>query len=308
MPGPAAGLASTAGASTRTVGLRAPRLCYGVAVVLVVSGLVSTGVGLALGWGGLGSWRTAADFGVGFGLVLGAVSYTATRLALGPRARAVLLGGLAVACAVEVVAATVQAWRGEAFFFAATGPLAELLFAGAPAFAGAVIVAVAVGLVVAAARPNHGRPPGMTLAVRAGAASFLAADLIGVAMIVAGARAKAAVGAPATTLATQEATQASMRLLPAHLTALAGILLPLLAGLAVRTTFSRPRQTQLIVLACSGYLTAAAAIVVHNLLGLATTTPIAIVVAAVGATTLLAAAAGVALGLIQQPSHSPIRG
>ncbi len=289
------------------------RTCYGIAVVLVASGLVSLGLGLAAadGWDVPVSWRVAADFGVGFGLVLAAVVYTAARLSLGSAARAVLLGGLAVACVLEVTTSTIQAWQGQPVFFNSTAPNA-VLADGVPAFGGVIIVAAAVGLSLAAARRHESRPVEMTLAVRVGAASFLAADLIGVAMIVAGGRAKAA-ATTAGPVATLAATQASMRLLPAHLVALAGIGLPLLAGLAARTTFSPTGQTRLVGLACAGYLAGATGIVVANLLGLAPLPPAtpmtvtAAVIVVAGAAALLAATAAIAAGLIRRSPYTHTR-
>lgn len=282
------------------------RICYLVAAVLVGNGLVSLVIGLATGtdWSDPSPWRVAADFGVGFGLVLAAVCYTATMLALDPRTRAMLLSALAVACAVEVVVATVQAGRGFPVFTGATTTAlaTELAFAGAPALAGVLIVAAAVALVWAAARRMPGRTAAMTVAVRTGAASFLAATGIGVAMEVATARARAAAG-PASAPAGQAAAQAAIPLLPAHLAALAGIGLPLLAGLVARTRYRPDRQTGLSTVACAGYLTAGGVIVVESLLGLPVLTPAGVVIAGLGTTALLTAVVAIGYGLLRTPAQ-----
>jgi phosphatidylglycerophosphate synthase len=87
------------------------RGCYLLAAVLVVSGLVHVGVLLATGgsWSGPLSLRKPATFGLSFGLTLATLTWV---LSLLPRRRPVSLGLFGLACLVEVVVITVQAWRG----------------------------------------------------------------------------------------------------------------------------------------------------------------------------------------------------
>jgi hypothetical protein len=228
---PGRALAATWRRSTRV-----ERGCYVLAAVLVSAGLVHVGVLLATGgtWSGPLSLRKPATFGLSFGLTLATMTWV---LSLLPRRRSVLLALFGLACLVEVVVITVQAWRGLTSHFGVTGPGAGLVAGGA---AGGAVLIVATGAVAAvAAWRAPGTSPSMRLALRVGFAELLVSLALGVLMLARGQVLTAADGPDA-------AFAFAAALKPAHGVALLGILvLPALAWWLSRA--DRPERVRLAV-------------------------------------------------------------
>src|SRR5436190_4112566 len=90
------------------------RAGYVVGALLLVSGLIHLGILVVGGgsWEGPVSLRKAMTFGLSFGLTLITIVWAASWLPLGDRSRAALLGTFTVACALETVLVSLQAWRG----------------------------------------------------------------------------------------------------------------------------------------------------------------------------------------------------
>ena len=263
------------------------RACYLIAAVLFASGLAHLGVQAVLGgpWDGPVSWRKPADFGMAFGLTLFAVTWASSFL----KVRSVVLAGFAAASVVEVVAISVQAWRGVPSHFNTTTPL-DATFAFSAAGGGAVIIVTTVALLLASFR-RLDAPPGMQLALRVGFASLLVGLAVGAVMIAIGTVTARTVSLPA-------AYDAAVVLVPAHAAAMQGILaLPILAWLTGFTRWPAATRRRVTALGSVGYLVCAGAIVLESFLGvngfdLATAPLAGTVIAVAGA--LLLAGAGVA--------------
>jgi hypothetical protein len=235
------------------------RGCYLLAAALVVSGLAHVGVLLATGgsWSGPLSLRKPATFGLSFGLTLATVTWV---LSLSPRPRPVLLGFFGLACLVEVVVITVQAWRGLTSHFGVTGAGAGVVAGGAAG--GAVLILVTGAAAAVGAWQAPGASPSMRLALRLGFAELLVGLGIGVVMLARG-QVLAAGGGPDAAFAFAAALK------PAHGVALHGILvLPALAWLLART--GRPESVRLAVVRGAGLgslMVIATAVVLGLLLG-----------------------------------------
>jgi hypothetical protein len=232
---------------------RIERLCYLVAAVLVVVGVLHLGVALALPrpWEGPLSWRKPVTFGLSFGTVLAAVAWVSSFLRLADRTRAVVLGVFALDCVVEVTGITVQAWRHVPSHFNTTGPL-DAVIAAALAAGGAVLVATLGTLAVTSFRGRVHAPPPMRRALRAGFALLLAGLAAGAAMIV---RGEQLIAAGDRTLA--YATAGYLKLF--HAIALHAVLvLPALAWALQRTRLDEGRQQRAVTAGIGAYLLAAA--------------------------------------------------
>jgi hypothetical protein len=235
------------------------RGCYLLAAVLVLSGVVHVAVLLATGgtWSGPLSMRKPATFGLSFGLTLATVTWV---LSLLPRRRPVLLGLFGVACLVEVVVITVQAWRGLTSHFGVTGTGAGLVAGGAAGGAALILGTGAAAAVGAWQTP--GASPSMRLALRVGFAELLVGLAFGVLMLARG-QVLAAGGGPDTAFAFAAALK------PAHGVALHGILvLPALAWLLSRREL--PESVRLAVVrgaSLGSFLVVTAAVVLGLSLG-----------------------------------------
>jgi hypothetical protein len=278
----------SAGASGHTVdGVTIRRACYLVAAVLFASGLAHLGVQAVLGgpWDGPVSWRKPADFGMAFGLTLFAVTWASGWL----RVRPVVLAAFAGASVVEVVAISVQAWRGVPSHFNTTTPL-DATFAFSAAGGGAVIIVTTLVLLGASFR-RLDAAPGLRLAIRVGFASLLVGLAVGAVMIAIGT-------STARTVSLDAAYDAAVVLVPAHAAAMQGILvLPMLAWLTGFTGWPEATRYRVAVLGCVGYLVCAGVIALEAFLGIdgfdPTTAPVVgTAIAATGG--LLLAAAGIA--------------
>lgn len=194
-----------------------------------------------------------------FGLTLITVTWVATYLPLGERARTVLLGVLAADCVVEVGGITLQAWRGVPSHLNRETPfdsaVATVLAAG-----GGVLIVVLTALAVAAFRPNPHVAPSMRLALRAGFAALAVGLATGAAMITRGV-AEASAGHQ------QEAYRVTGFLKPVHGVSLHGVLvLPALAGLLSLTGWDETRRTRAVTAVSAGYGVAIAAALAYSLL------------------------------------------
>ncbi|HEX5812360.1 MAG TPA: hypothetical protein VFY38_09680, partial [Pseudonocardia sp.] len=134
-----------------TEGRRVEKAAYAVGAVLFLSGLVHVAVLLVAGrtWIGPLSLRKAATFGLSFGLTLPSVAWATSFLRL--RARGLVLGVFLVACVVETVLVTLQAWRGVPSHFNFETPF-DTSVSMTLALGGGVIVLVGIVCTVAASR------------------------------------------------------------------------------------------------------------------------------------------------------------
>ncbi|MEU0830180.1 hypothetical protein [Streptomyces sp. NPDC005969] len=218
---------------------RVERFCYGTGALLVVSGLLHLIVFAVDGgsWDGPVSWRKPVTFGVSFGLTLIALCWVASYLRIRPRTRTVLLALFAVDCVLEVGGITLQAWRGVPSHFNMETPF-DTAVSMALAAGGGVLVVILTFLAVASFRRRPDGPTGMALALRAGFAILVVGLLSGAAMIARGVY----LTRTGHQLAGYDST-ASVK--PLHEVSLHAILvLPLLAGVLARTSWSaRTRRT-----------------------------------------------------------------
>ncbi|MEU6040268.1 hypothetical protein ABZ801_33165 [Actinomadura sp. NPDC047616] len=240
---------------------RAERAGVAVGAALIASGLFHLVVFAVDGgpWDGPVSWRKPVTFGLSFGLTLITVTWVATHLPLGERARAVLLGVLTADCVVEVGGITLQAWRGVPSHLNRETPfdsaVSTVLAAG-----GGVLIVVLTAMAVAALRPNPRVTPSMLLAVRAGFATLMAGLATGAAMIARGVI-EASAGHQ------QEAYRVAGFLKPVHAVSLHGVLvLPALAAVLSLTGWDEARRTRAVAAASAAYALAIAAALAYSLL------------------------------------------
>jgi hypothetical protein len=242
------------------------RVCYAIAGVLVVSGLVHGGILLVTHgtWDGPVSWRKPMTFGLSFGLTLATITWLTAYV----RLRSWVLGLFAAACVLEVALITVQAWRHTPSHFNLSTPL-DGVIARTLAVGGAVLVAVIAALTVAAFRPATGSSPeppaapgpapavlapSMRLAVRAGLVILDLAMLTGAAMIVIGM--SRVFGGDQ-----QGAYAAGVHLKPVHgATMHAVLLLPVLAVMLARLDWPERRRVRAVWAGVGLYALAAAAV------------------------------------------------
>jgi hypothetical protein len=166
---------------------RLERICYLVGALLVASGVFHLGVLLVRGGGLNGplSWRKPTTFGLSFGLTLITVTWVASYLTLGSRARTWLLGVFAADCVVEVAGITIQAWRRVPSHFDTETP-GSTVIAMSLAVGGAVLVVVLGALAVTAFRGRIAAEPDMRRALQAGFAFLVVGLATGAAMIAKG--------------------------------------------------------------------------------------------------------------------------
>src|SRR5262249_30381099 len=148
-------------------------------------------VHLVILWLSGGSWmgplslRKAATFGLSFGITLINVIWVAARVPLRARTRSILLIVFTAACVLETTLVSMQAWRGVASHFNMETPF-DAIVARTLAVGGAALVAVIATLTFASFRPNPLVPAHMRVAIRAGLALLLGAQIVGGAMIARG--------------------------------------------------------------------------------------------------------------------------
>jgi hypothetical protein len=226
---------------------RVERVAYLVAAALFVSGLVHVTVLLVTGrsWLGPLSLRKAATFGLSFGLTLASVTWATGLLSMRRRPRAALLVAFTVACVVEVLLVTVQAWRGVPSHFNFSTPV-DTVVSMTLAGGGFVIVLTGLGFTAAALRATRDTAPSIRLAVRYGLLVFLVALGTGAAMIAHGVR----LGRTDP----QAAYTTSGALKPIHAVAMHAILvIPALAWLLRFTAWPEQRRRTLVWFGIAGY-------------------------------------------------------
>ena len=248
-----------------------------VGALLLVSGLIHLGILVVGGgsWEGPVSLRKAMTFGLSFGLTLITIVWTASWLPLGDRSRAALLGTFTVACALETVLVSLQAWRGVPSHFNIE-----------TTFDGFVARTLAVGgVVLVAFRANPTVPISLRVALRIGFVALFISLVVGALMIGKGMRLVFA-GEP------QAAYATGGTLKPTHAAAMHAILvIPLMAWLLSFANWTERRRLAVVLLGAAGYLLVAAVIAVENYLGVAPADapPAAVVLFVLGVLALLAA-------------------
>ncbi|WP_244373213.1 hypothetical protein [Streptomyces griseorubiginosus] len=240
---------------TRLPGSRpVERLCHAVGLLLILSGLAHLLVFAVDGgpWYGPVSWRKPVTFGLSFGATLIAVTWVTSYLRVGPRLRTVLLAVFAADCVVEVGGITLQAWRRVPSHLDMETPF-DTTVSMTLAVGGGVLVVLLTAFAVASFRHRPTGPAGMALAVRSGFAILLVALASGAAMI--------ARGVVLTRTGHQEAAYHSTALLkPLHGVSLHAVLvLPALAWLLSRTSWSEPTRLRLVAAATGCYVLAVVA-------------------------------------------------
>lgn len=232
-----------------TDGRPVERVAYVVGAVLMLSGLVHVGVLLATGgsWSGPVSLRKAATFGLSFGLTLASVAWASSYVRVSPRVRAGLLGVFTVACVVETVLVSMQAWRGVPSHFNFETPF-DTTVAMTLAGGGGVIIATMLGFTGAALRSGTISDASMRFSVRFGFVSLIAALVTGAAMIAMGV-VQVQTGNPDGAYTTAGALK------PLHAVTMHAILvLPGLAWLLNFTGWPEDRRLRLVQAAGAGYL------------------------------------------------------
>ncbi|MER6124364.1 hypothetical protein ABT173_17245 [Streptomyces sp. NPDC001795] len=227
------------------------RLCYATGAVLVLSGLAHLLVFAVDGgpWDGPVSWRKPVTFGLSFGLTLIAVTWVTSYLRIGARPRTVLLVVFAADCVVEVAGITLQAWRHVPSHLNTETPF-DTVVAMTLAVGGGVLVVVLSAFAAAAFRHRPDGPLGMALALRSGFAIMIVALLSGAAMIARGV-------VLSRTGHQQAAYHSTAPLKPLHGVSLHAVLvLPALAWLLSRTSWSDARKQRIMYAAVGGYTAA----------------------------------------------------
>lgn len=231
----------------------AERLCHATGVLLILSGLVHLVVFAVDGgpWYGPVSWRKPVTFGLSFGATLIAVTWVTSYLRVGARLRTVLLVVFAADCVVEVGGITLQAWRRVPSHLDMETPF-DTAVPMTLAVGGGVLVVLLTVFAVASFRHRPTGPTGMALAVRSGFAVLLVALASGAAMI--------AHGVVLARTGHQEAAYHSTApLKPLHGVSLHAVLvLPALAWLLSRTSWSEAVRQRIVTVAVGCYVIAVA--------------------------------------------------
>jgi len=242
-----------------TEGTRTERTAYVVGGVLFASGLVHVLVLLVTGgsWTGPTSLRKAATFGLSFGLTLASVVWATHFVRVGATARQVLLAGFTIACVLETLLVSMQAWRGVPSHFNFQTPF-DATVAMMLAFGGLVIVVLVLAFTIAAFSGVGESSPSMRLAVRYGFVVLAAAMGIGAAMI--------AIGVPMSRTDPQAAFETAGFLKPAHAVTMHAILvLPGLAWLLTFTSWAEPVRLRIVQLGVAGYTVLSAVVIAESI-------------------------------------------
>jgi hypothetical protein len=267
------------------------RTGYGVGMLLLASGLIHLAIlGVSGGsWQGPLSLRKAMTFGLSFGLTLITITWVTSFVRLGERSRAVLLGTFTVACVLETILVSLQAWRGVPSHYntetAFDGFVARSLAGG-----GVVLVAIIGVLTFASFRDNPPVPVSLRIAVRAGFVALFGSLIIGAVMIAKGMLLVLA-GNPQLAYATGGSLK------PTHAVTMHAILvLPLLAWLLSFAEWSEPRRVQVVLIGIAGYVVLAGVVAIENVAGVdPSEVPVAMIALFTFGTLALAAAGLTAL-------------
>lgn len=229
----------------------AERLCLATGALLALSGLVHLVVFAVDGgpWDGPVSWRKPVTFGLSFGATLIAITWVTSYLRVGARLRTVLLVVFAADCVVEVGGITLQAWRRVPSHLDMETPF-DTAVSMTLAVGGGVLVVLLTVFAVASFRHRPTGPAGMSLAVRSGFAVLLVALASGAAMIARGV-------VLARTGHQEAAYHSTAPLKPLHGVSLHAVLvLPSLAWLLSRTSWSEPVRRRIVAAAVGCYTAA----------------------------------------------------
>jgi hypothetical protein len=267
-------------------GRRVERAGYVVGALFILSGLVHLGILVVGGgsWEGPLSLRKAMTFGLSFGLTLITIVWVASFLPLADRTRAGLLGVFTVACILETVLVSLQAWRNVPSHYNIETAF-DALVARTLAVGGLALIAPIVGLTFTAFRANSTVPRSVRIAIRIGLVTLSMSLVVGALMIAKGMRLVFA-GDPQAAYATGGALK------PTHAVAMHAILvLPVLAWLLSFASWTERRRVNVVLLAAAGYLVLAGVVGVENFAGLTPSdTPLSLgALSVLGVLTLVAA-------------------
>jgi hypothetical protein len=240
----------TAKSQRHTAGYQ--RLTYWVGAVLIATGLVHAVIWAVVGGSAEGplSWRKPTTFGISFGLTTITLGWVASYLPVRRTTGWVAFCLLCASTSLEVAWVSLQHARGVPSHFNTATTLDNALFIlGGAAIS---VTAVVIAAMTAAAFTRTTAAPPMAWAIRAGLLSLLAAQAVGVWMIVHG---LALVDAGADAVAQSMTTYGeagAMRL--AHAVPMHAIqVLLVLAWMLSRSRLSQRRRVGLVAVAIAGY-------------------------------------------------------
>jgi len=284
-------------------GRRVERAGYVVGALLLASGLTHLAI-LVIGggsWEGPLSLRKAMTFGLSFGLTLITIVWVTSWLRLSDRRRTTLVGAFIVACILETVLVSLQAWRGVPSHFNMETTF-DALIARTLAAGGVGLVAIIGALTVAAFRANPTVPISLRVAIQIGFLTLCTSLVVGALMIAKG-MLLVIEGAP------QAAYAIGGSLKPTHAVTMYAILvLPVLAWLLSFANWSERRRLAVVLLGAAGYVVLAVVVGVENAVGLALsdTPPAVIGLSALGALALAAAGLLTLRGVLASPSTGQV--
>jgi len=291
-----------AASSFWTLGRRVERFGYVVGALLIVSGLIHLAILLFTGasWEGPLSLRKATTFGLSFGLTLVSVTWVTSFLRLSDRARILQLGMFAMACVLETVLVSLQAWRGVPSHFNLETTF-DALVARTLAAGGFALVALITAFTMAAFRANSNLPASLLTAIRIGFAMLIAAVVVGALMIARGMLLVFA-GDP------QAAYATGGRLKPTHFVTMHAILvLPALAWLLSFVNWSEERRRRVVLVAAAGYAACAGVIAVGDFASLGLTSMPLGPIGLLGVLLILATGLSVIGGIVHAPISNGIQ-
>jgi hypothetical protein len=280
------------------------RLGYVVGALLLLSGLVHLGI-LVFGgrsWTGPLSFRKPAVFGLSFGVTLITIVWVASFLQISKRTRSVLLSAFTIACIVETVLVSLQAWRGVSSHFNVETTF-DALVARSLAVGGVALVVIVVVLTRIAFRGNAAVPVSLHVAIRVGFVVLCVAMAVGAIMIAEGMMLVFA-GQP------ERAYAAGGVLKPTHFITMHAILvLPALAWLLSFVGWNEQQRLRLVLVAAVGYLGLATVVAAANVVGMQPRQlpVIAALLGSLGAFAVLATIVVTAIGLARAPASPGVQ-
>ena len=238
------------------------RVGYAAGALLIASGLVHFAILAFSGgsWEGPASLRKAVTFGFSFGVTLVTIVWVTSWLTLGDRTRRALLGAFIVACVLETLLVSLQAWRGVPSHFnietTFDGLVARALAAG-----GVALIAIIVSLTFASLRAQPAIPASLRIAIRIGFVMLCSSLAVGALMIAKG-MALVFAGHP------QAAYATGGWLKPTHAVTMHAILvLPALARLLSFADWPERRRLRVVLAAAGVYVMLVAIVAAENLAG-----------------------------------------
>ena len=204
--------------------------------------------------------RKAVTFGFSFGGTLVTIVWVTSWLRLGDRTRRALLGAFIVACVLETLLVSLQAWRGVPSHFnietTFDGLVARALAAG-----GVALIAIIVSLTFASLRAQAAIPKSLRIAIRIGFVMLCSSLAVGALMIAKG-MALVFAGHP------QDAYATGGWLKPTHAVTMHAILvLPALARLLSFADWPERRRLRVVLAAAGVYVMLVAIVAAANLAG-----------------------------------------